>query len=113
MKTVRAILGLLIVAGVLYSAWLMVPAYFHNYELQDAIAEEARLSSYTTKSDEDVRESIYRKAKDMEMPITREQINVRRDGSTLNIWVDYTVHVDLPGYPLDLQFHPSSKNKPI
>jgi hypothetical protein len=25
----------------------------------------------------------------------------------------YSVHVNLPGYPLDLQFDASSKNKPI
>ena len=27
------------------------------------------------------------------------------------IETDYTVHVDLPGYPMDLHFHPQSKNK--
>jgi hypothetical protein len=113
MKTIRAIIGLLVIVTVIYTAWLVVPAYFHNYELQDALGEEARTNSYSAKSEDDVREIIWRKAKDMEIPITREQVNVRRDGQGLSIWIDYTVHVDLPGYGFDLQFHPSSKNKPI
>ncbi len=113
MKTVRALVGLLVLVGVIYGSWLVVPVYLHNYQLEDAMGDEARINSYTTKSEEDMRESIYSKAKEMEMPITREQINVRREGATVNIWIDYSVHVDLPGYGLDLQFHPSSKNKAI
>ncbi len=113
MKTIRALVGLLVLAGVVYSAWLLVPVYLHNYQLQDAMAEEARLNSYTIKPEDDMREAIYRKAKDMEMPIKREQINVRREGQQVSIWVDYSVQIDLPGYSFDLQFHPSSKNKAI
>jgi hypothetical protein len=29
------------------------------------------------------------------------------------IWTDYSVHVNIPMYPVDLKFHPASKNKPI
>lgn len=111
MKTVRALVGLLIIVGVIYTAWLVIPAYMHNYELQDAMGDEARINSYNTKSEDDMREAIYRKAKDMEVPITREQINVKREGQTITIWMDYTVRVELPGYSFDLQFHPASKNK--
>jgi hypothetical protein len=113
MKTVRALIGLLVVAGIFYTAWMLIPVYYHNLELQDAMGDEARMNSYTNKSEDDMRESIYRKAKDMEIPITRDQINVRRDGQTVSIWVDYTVRFQLPGYSFDLQFHPSSKNKAI
>jgi len=111
MKSVRAIVGLLVVVGILYTAWLLIPAYYHNIELQDAMGDEARVNSYTTKSEDDIRDVIYQKAKDMEIPITRDQINVRREGQTVTIWVDYTVRFQLPGYGFDLQFHPSSKNK--
>ena len=111
MKALRAILGVAFFVVVVYGMWLMVPPYFHNYQLQDAITEEARINTYTPKSEDEMRETIWRKAKEMEVPIKREQINVQREGGIVSIGIDYTVHVDLPGYPLDLKFHPSSKNK--
>jgi hypothetical protein len=111
MKALRAILGVAVIVAVLYAMWMLVPPYFHNYQLQDTIADEARMNTYTAKSEEDMRETIWRKAKDLEIPITREQINVRREGQSVAIWIDYTVHVDMPIYPVDLQFHSSSKNK--
>ncbi|MBZ5629774.1 MAG: hypothetical protein LAO06_13005 [Acidobacteriia bacterium] len=111
MKALRAILGVAFIVAVVYGMWIMVPPYFHNYQLQDAVAEEARINTYTQKSEEDMRETIWRKAKEMEIPLQRDQINVQRDSGSVAIWADYTVHVDLPVYPLDLKFHPSSKNK--
>ncbi len=111
MKALRAILGIVIVVFVILAVWKIVPPYFHNYQFEDVIADEARMNTYTQKSEDDIRESIWRKSKDLEIPITREQIMVQRESGAVSIAVDYTVHVDLPGYPFDLQFHPSSKNK--
>lgn len=111
MKALRAILGVVFIVMVFYTMWLLVPPYFHNYELQDAIADEARVNTYTPKTEEDMRETVWRKAKELEIPITRDQIMVRREGQAVAISIDYTVHVDMPLYPMDLQFHSSSKNK--
>jgi len=94
-----------------YCAWKLIPPYFANYQFEDAIAEEARINTYTPKSEQAMRDTIYKKAQDLEIPIREEEINVQRSNNSVAIWVDYNVHVDLPGYPLDLQFHPSSKNK--
>jgi hypothetical protein len=53
----------------------------------------------------------------MEIPITKDQIKVHRVGTSgngsISINVDYTVHVNLPGYPLDLHFNPSTDNRGI
>lgn len=111
MKTVRALIGLLVLVAAFYTAWQLIPPYFHNYQLEDVIKDEARMNTYTNKSEEDMRETVYKKAKDMDIPLTREQIKVRRDGQSIDIAVDYNVHLDFPGYPVDLQFHPTSRNK--
>jgi len=105
-----------IVAGT-YVGFQVVPPFFANYEFQDAIQNEALLNSYSTAPEDEIRRTIFKKAQDLEIPIREDQINVQRVGSggsgSLAIWVDYSVHLDLPYYPLDLQFHPASKNKPI
>jgi hypothetical protein len=93
---------------------LLIPPVFSNFQFQDAIENMALIGSYSTKSDDAIREEVYRKAQDLELPLTREQIQVQRSpNNALIISVDYSVHVDLPMYPVDLKFHPASKNKPI
>ena len=95
----------------------LIPPYFDNYQFEDALNNEALAATYSTKTDEDIRSIVYKKAKEMEIPVTPEQIKVRRVGSqgtgTLAIEANYTVHVDLPLYPLDLDFHAATKNKGI
>ena len=113
MKTVKLLVGLLIVVGVFWLLWKVVPPIWANYQLEDVINAEARINTYTNKSEEDMRQTIYRKAQDLDIPLTHDQINVTRGGNTVSIWVDYTVHVELPIHPFDMDFHTASKNKGI
>ena len=115
MGTIKLILVLgLLVVGVWVSAEL-IPPYFSNFEFQDTLDTEARLGTYSTKGDDLIREAVFRKAQDLELPLSKDQIKVQRSGGPGNgsvlIETDYTVHVELPGYPMDLHFHPQSKNK--
>jgi hypothetical protein len=111
MKALRAIFGIVFIVAVVVSVWKLVPPYYNNYQLQDAITDEARMNTYTPKSVEEMRDTIWRKCKELDISVKREQVNVQREGQSVAIWIDYTVHVDLPVYPVDLNFHPSSKNK--
>jgi hypothetical protein len=117
MGTLKLILVLGMLGLGVYVCAEIIPPYFANYQFQDSLETEAKLSTYSTKSEENIRDSIFRKAQDLEIPITKEQIKVQRAGTqgtgSVYIGTEYTVHVDLPGYPLDLQFHPETKNKGV
>lgn len=114
MKSLRALAGIFLVVAAFYVAFKVVPPYMNEYEFEDAIGQVARYSSYNQqKTEQDVRDEVFKKAQDCSIPVTAEQIHVQRNGPELSIWTDYTVHIDLPGYPLDLQFHPNSKNRRI
>lgn len=113
MKTIRALLGVGVLVLAIYVGWTMIPPYFNNYKLQDIIADEARMNTYTPKTEDQMRETVYQKAKDMDIPLTREQIAVQRAPNGVSIEVNYTVHIDYPIHPVDLIFHNSSKNKGI
>lgn len=117
MGTVKAIVGIGIIVLMVIVAIQLIPPYFDNYQFEDTINTEALAATYSTKSDEDIRDIVYKKAKEMEIPLTPEQIKVHRVGSqgtgTLSIEANYTVHVNLPGYPMDLAFHAATKNKGI
>lgn len=115
MGTIKLILVFALLAGAVYVSAEIIPPYFANYEFQDTLDTEARMGTYSTKGDELIRDTVFKKAQDLEIPVSREQIKVQHTGtggnSTVMIETDYTVHVELPGYPMDLHFHPESKNK--
>jgi len=115
MASFKAVLGFVVIAAVIYGSWLVIPPYFANYQFQDDIKNTALHDMYGTKTEEDIRQGVFKRAKALEIPLTEEQIKVKRIGNSgsgsLLIDVDYTVRVDMPGYPLDLHFHPSSENK--
>ena len=111
MKTIKALVGLAVLVGGIYLGWTMIPPYFNSYKLDYIVADEARINTYSNKTEDAMRETIYQKAKDLDIPVTRENINVTRNGQSVTIDVNYTVHLDYPIHPVDLHFQSSSKNK--
>ncbi len=117
MGTVKLMLGVAVIVALIIVGVQVIPPFFTNYQFEDAINNQALAATYSTKNEDDVRAMVYKAAKDLDIPITPQQIKVERSGGmgtgTLAIQADYTVRVDLPGYPLDLNFHAVSKNKGI
>jgi hypothetical protein len=116
MGTIKLVVGVAVIVALFYGAWLLIPPYFANYQFEDQIKNTAMGGTYSTKSDDELREIVLKDAKDLEIPVTKNQIRVSRIGTNatgLAIDVDYSVHVDLPGFPVDLHFHPSTQNKSI
>lgn len=111
MKTLKAIIGVALVVGATYCGYLLFPPYFNNYQLQDYIESEARINTYTNKTEQDIKEGLIKQARNLDIPLQPESIIVQRGAGELQISCSYTVHVDLPGYPLDLKFAPTSKSK--
>jgi len=115
MGTVKMIFGLLVIVSAVYLGAELIPVYYANYEFQDAISTEATLETYTTKPESDIQQMVFKKAQDLEIPVNKEQIKVLRHGSTgvgsLSIQAPYDVHLDFPGYPVDLHFSVSTDNK--
>ena len=54
--------------------------FFSNYQFEDAIRTEAQMDTYNTKTDDQIRDSVYKKAQELDVPVTREQIKVQRTG---------------------------------
>jgi hypothetical protein len=113
MARIKSLIGIVIVVCSVYVAWQLFPPYYGNFQLQDTIESEARLNSYNLKSEDEIKEIIIKRAKELELPVGAEQLKVIRNGTELSIAADYTVHVDLPIYPIDLHFTPMTKNHKI
>jgi hypothetical protein len=107
----KAVIFTVIFVLIVYCAVKIVPAYVSDYQLADKMQEQARFGVVNRFSEEQVRESIYKVVKDLEIPAKRDDIKVFADSSLVKISLSYTVPVDLFFYHLDLHFTTSSENK--
>ena len=109
---VFAILGAFVLVGA-----KVIPPFFSNYELEDSIKTEALQSTYSTRSEDDIRAAIIKQARNYDIALTPQQVHISRLGNfgtgSLTIQADYTVAIELPGYSTTLEFHPSTKNKGV
>lgn len=115
MDSVKLFIGLAVIAIALYLCVELVPPYYSNYEFQDAMQTEALYSANNMKSEDAIRETVFKKARELNLPVTREDIKVHRDGyngsGSVSIEVPYVVHLDIPGYPADLHFDAAVTNR--
>lgn len=117
MGTLKLAFGIFVMVATVYLLVELAPPYMANYQFEDAINTEATINTYNTKPEDAIRDTILKRAQDLDIPVTKDQITVRRAGQvgsgSLIIEAKYQVHVDLPGYPLDLNFDAGSKNKGV
>jgi predicted membrane protein len=85
---------LLVIAG--FIAYKMIPVKVKNAELRATISDEAK--SAGTHNDDKIRDYILAKAREDELPVTAEDVNIVRANSEITIEVNYTIPIQFPGY---------------
>ena len=93
----------------------IVPVYFADYQFKDSLESESRfaLTGYPKKNPDDVRNDIWKKANDLGIPATKDQIQVAMENGSVSIGLDYSVPIDLAFYQFTLQFHDRADNHSI
>jgi hypothetical protein len=111
----KMLLAILIVGGIGYTSWKLIPPYFANYQFQDAIETESRfaLTGYPKRSQEDIQNEVFKKAQDLGIHVKPEDVHVVMDTTKCAISLDYSVPVDLQVYQFALQFHDYADNHTI
>ena len=110
--SLNAIIATLVVAAVIYAGIKIVPAYIHNYELQDFLRDLAVQATVQRTSAEQIQNAVVAKAQDLGLPVTRDNVKVTA-GNKVTIDLDYTVPIDLRVATLPLHFTPSAVNRNI
>ena len=89
-------------------AVLLVPAYYHNWELQSYIAALSHDPATGNRPVDLVRALVVDKAAGLGLPVHTSDVHVTRTGAAVKIEVLYVVHIDLPVYTVDLHFRPGA-----
>jgi len=117
MGKTKLILGLAVLALAVAASWPLASCELANLELRadlrDIAAQNAaRIGLASPSTDEDLRRTVVRAAKEYEIQLEPEQVILQRTGTAeapiLYLAVDYNVRVKLPGYSFTLHFTPSS-----
>ena len=116
MGTVKAIIGIVVIAAALYTSYQVIPPELSNYSFQDDlhnIAMSGGANPHVT--DQVLIEQVLKKAEEHEIPLSPDQVTIQRIGSVgapaVYLAADYSVPVTLPGYSFNLHFNPTSGNK--
>jgi len=110
MGRIKALLGILVVAVLVYVLWTSVPIYLAKFQFEDELASIAKFSS--DHSEDQIRDEVLKKAQQMEIPLQPENVHVIKDSGRVTINTSYTVIVKLPNGKLwTFSFAPSSAKK--
>ena len=64
-----------------YLIGVLAPPFFSNYQFQDSIKTIAQMNTYSAKSEDAIREEVFKKAQELDVPIVKEQIKIVRTGT--------------------------------
>jgi len=109
----KAIAYLAIVVFAAFCAFRLLPPYIAEYQLSDKMQDQARFAVVNRYTEDQIRDTIFKEAQDLDVPIKKEDIKVLASNSLVRISLDYTVPIDLLVYKMDLHFTPSSENKSL
>jgi hypothetical protein len=114
---IKAILTLLIVLLLAYGIFQVAPAYMDNFWVQDEMTTQARFAVTQRRTEDDVREAIWKVVKEREIhatpPIKREDIRVEYTGRSINVSLRYTVVINLYVYQFPIQFTPNAGDRAL
>lgn len=116
MGTVKAIIGFLAIIGCVYAGFQIVPPELANYSFEDDLKSVAMMGgSNPHTTDQELIDSIIKKALDHQITLTPESVTIQRIGTpgspAVYVAAEYSVPVSLPGYSFVMHFNPSSGNK--
>jgi hypothetical protein len=109
----KALLILLFLVAVIYGSIKIIPVYINSYELDDYIRQQNPFWLTQRTPADAIRNNILAKAKDLDLPVTGDQVKVEAGGGRVTVNLDFTVPVDLKVYTLNLHFTPSADNRQL
>ena len=112
--SISAIFGLALVGAVIFLAIKLLPPYITNYQVQDAMDNLARNSTYSPITEAELKKEVMKQARGFGVPLDDRQVTVEKaTGSSVGIAIRYEVPVDLVARQVVLQFNVTAGNRNI
>lgn len=102
------IFGLIVLLAASYVAFKMIPVKIRAVELRDEITDTARAAGMY--QDAQIRKNILAKAEELDLPLDKSDLIVRRGNNRIYIEATYTVPVEFPGFTYEWTFNHVAQN---
>jgi hypothetical protein len=104
----RIAVAVLILAGLVFFLATFTPYYLRNFQLQRFVSDLTHRVENQTKSDDALRTWVVEKARQLQLPITEDEVHITHPPDGMRIDIRYFVKVDVPGYTVNLHFYPGA-----
>ena len=113
MQKFKALIFVAIVVAMVYVGYSNVPPWWHYYQFRDNLDDISRKYSYTTRTDDELKQIVITSAQSEDITLKEDQIVVSRSNDGLGFVVKYRIHVDMGVIAKDWDFTAQSMNKRI
>ncbi len=96
------IVFILFVLALVYFGMMFIPVRIKTFSFKDAMHEEASFAAH--RSDKVIRDNLLRFARENRLPITKEDLTLKREPGQITVEADYTVVVDTIFFTYDWRF---------
>ena len=100
---VGCIVWLLILVIVVAIGWKAIPVKLRTSQLYDYMVELSKFSAQAPPDELELR--ILARARELELPVTKEGVLVQRIGDRIKLEAHYAVPLDYPGYTYQWSFN--------
>jgi hypothetical protein len=101
-SNVGCIIWALALAVLIVILWKVVPAKVANARLADYVDEQATHGRRL--SEQKLAQRILRKAEELELPLSRKQLEIRKSRDHVTVRYEYTLPLEFPGYTYPMKF---------
>jgi len=106
----KAILWAFVLLALAFVAYKLVPIYTAKYQLQDKMTTTARFATVNRRSDEQIRDEVFKEVQNLDIPARREDIRIENNSSFVRISLEYTVPVDFLIFQTELHIDLTAEN---
>jgi hypothetical protein len=99
--------ALLLLIGI-FIAYKMIPVKVKAAELRQVVVDQAKAAG--TRGDDQIEKAILRKAEDLQLPVTKDNVKIDRRRVDITVDVQYKVPVEFPGFTYQWSFHHRAEN---
>lgn len=102
------VVGLLFLLIAIFIAYKLIPVKVKAADMRQTVVNEAK--SAGIHDDGYILRAILAKADELDLPVARENIALRRHQNEIRVDVYYTVPVEFPGFVYQWKFHHRAEN---
>lgn len=102
------VFGLILLLIGIFIAFKLIPVKVKAAELRQTVHDESKMAGM--RDDGRIMRGILKKAEELRLPVTEDNVKINRGANQISIDVQYVVPVDFPGFVYKWKFHHRADN---